>query len=42
MKEIFRKIEAFECKNFSLSLRGHVDYTKVLLSINTTTQKYIL
>lgn len=33
MKEILRKIETSECKNFSLTLRGHVDYTKVLLEI---------
>lgn len=33
MKVLLRKIHPTECKEFSLSLKGHVDYTKVLLSI---------
>lgn len=33
MKVLLRKIHPTECKEFSLSLKGHVDYTKVLLAI---------
>lgn len=33
MKVLLRKIHPTECREFSLSLKGHVDYTKVLLSI---------
>lgn len=33
MKTVLRKIDAYECKKFSPTLKQHKDYTRVLLEI---------